>query len=90
MNVAQKCPGVRVGGILHQRRGTSRVLSNEFPKLQHLHLAETQVTDRCLESITKFKCLRTLVVEGAGISKAGVAEIQNALPACEILPDEDW
>ena len=61
-----------------------------FPRLQHLHLAGTQVTNRCLESITKFKCLRTLVVEGTGISKAGVAEIQNALPACEILPDEDW
>ena len=59
-------------------------------ELEHLHLAGIQVIHKCLESLTKFKRLRPRVVEGTGISEEGVAEIQNALPTCEILPNEDW
>lgn len=59
-------------------------------KMQHLHLGNTHITDKSVERLAQLKGLQTLVVEGTRISKAGMTELRNSLPACEIMPDEEW
>ena len=53
-------------------------------ELQALWLNNTHVTDASLTGIARFGKLRRLYLEGTGVTKAGVADLQKALPDCEI------
>jgi serine/threonine protein kinase len=56
-----------------------------FPTLQNLNLLNTQVTDAGLKHLADLRSLGCLDVRGAKVSAAGVAELQKALPKCQIV-----
>ena len=53
-------------------------------QLTLLDLEATQITDVGLKDVAKLKQLKSLVLASTKITKAGVAELQKALPKCEI------
>jgi hypothetical protein len=52
--------------------------------IEILDLRSTKVTDGCVPSIASLPRLRRLLVSGTAISPAGIKEIQEALPNCEV------
>ena len=45
----------------------------------------TKITDTGLKEVAKLKQLKRLFLEGTKVTKAGVAELQKALPKCIII-----
>lgn len=56
-----------------------------LPNLQYLSANSTAITDAGIESIKKMANLTTLEVNRTAITKKGVAEIQFALPNCNVV-----
>jgi len=56
-----------------------------FPKLKRLYLGNTQVTDAGLVNLKGLARLERLDLSGTRVTDAGVAELQKALPNCQIL-----
>jgi hypothetical protein len=52
--------------------------------LQWLDLYNTKVTDAGLKDLAGLKSLQSLAVDGTEVTATGVAELQKALPTCEI------
>ncbi len=71
-------PGTQVtdSGLVHLKR---------FPKLKRLYLGNTQVTDAGLVNLKGLARLERLDLSGTRVTDAGVAELQKALPNCQIL-----
>ena len=60
---------------------------NEVVKMRQLEglgLGDTKITDISLRHIAKLKNLKMLYLTGTKVTGAGVAELQKALPNCEI------
>ena len=52
--------------------------------LETLTLSETQITDAGLVHLVGMTNLQKLIFRGTKVTSAGVAELQKALPNCEI------
>ena len=58
----------------------------DLEKVAYIHLGSTQITDAGLKEVAKLKSLRYLgLFPNSHMTKAGVAELQKALPNCEII-----
>ena len=56
-------------------------------KLAELSLVDCRITDRGLADLTELKQLKLLALDRTGVTLAGVARLQIALPDCEIRSD---
>ena len=56
----------------------------KLQQLVDLRLFRTQITDAGLKDVAKLKHLRLIMLYDTGVTKAGVAQLQKALPKCEI------
>ena len=58
----------------------------KLTNLSVLLLADTKITDAGLEYLKMLENLEMLSLEGTQVTDAGVADLQKALPDCEIIP----
>ena len=52
--------------------------------LQRLDLANTQVTDKCIDDLIAMPALRQVFLRGTKVSAAGVERLKKARPKLEI------
>jgi hypothetical protein len=64
-----------------------RNLAEENQELVELSLVGCRITDQGLEAIAQLKQLKLLALDRTGVTAAGVAGLQIALPECEIRSD---
>ena len=58
----------------------------KLKQLTSLTLRNTEITDASLKEVAKFKQLKYLTLFDTKVTKAGVAQLQKALPKCQIGP----
>ena len=56
----------------------------DFERVRKLDLSNTQITDAGLKEVAKMKQLIVLILDDTKVTKAGVAQLQKALPKCSI------
>ena len=56
-------------------------------ELGELSLVGCRITDEGLKTLAQLKQLRLLVLDRTGVTAAGIARLQLALPECEIRSD---
>ena len=56
-----------------------------FERVRQLDLSNTQITDAGLKEVAKMKQLIVLILDDTTVTKAGVAQLQKALPKCKII-----
>jgi len=56
-----------------------------FERVRQLDLSNTQITDAGLKEVAKMKQLIVLILDDTKVTKAGVAQLQKALPKCKII-----
>ena len=61
-----------------------------LPRLKHLSLIGTSVSDKGLEKLAEFKQMRSLVIStgNATVTSEGLRKLQQALPWCEVKVSE--
>ena len=57
----------------------------KLQKLTRLALEDTNISDASLKNLVKLKRLESLWLYDTNVTKAGAAELQKALPSCEII-----
>ena len=57
----------------------------DFERVRQLDLSNTQITDAGLKEVAKMKQLIVLILDDTKVTKAGVAQLQKALPKCKII-----
>ena len=62
---------------------TGELTNADLANVTGLYLYGTKITYAGLKEVAKLKQLRTLQVQNTKATKAGVAELQKALPKCE-------
>jgi serine/threonine protein kinase len=67
-------------------RGLKRLAAHNR-QLTELSLVECPITDKGLAELSQLRQLRLLAVDRTGVTAAGVARLQRALPECEIRCD---
>ena len=69
--------GITDAGLVHLK---------DLIKLSHLNLSDTQITDAGLVHLKGLTKLERLDLKDTKVTDAGVADLQKALPNCEIIP----
>lgn len=67
----------------------TRYLRVEVEKVAGLSFRGRNLSDESLKDLAKFKGFIFLDLKGTQVTKAGVAELQKALPKCNITSDHD-
>ncbi len=77
--------GPVVGKALREELNVSgELLESDLKKVTHLRLNGLKITDTGLKEMAKLTQLEELWLNDTQVTKAGVAQLQNALPNCEI------
>ena len=63
----------------------ARYYKTGFERVRQLDLSNTQITDAGLKEVAKMKQLIVLILDDTKVTKAGVAQLQKALPKCKII-----
>jgi len=63
----------------------ARYYKTGFEGVRQLDLSNTQITDAGLKEVAKMKQLIVLILDDTKVTKAGVAQLQKALPKCKII-----
>ncbi|MFT5525242.1 MAG: hypothetical protein ACI9HK_003209 [Pirellulaceae bacterium] len=58
-----------------------------FTNLTRLHLADNRIADTSLEQIRVLKNLEYLDLRGTNVTKQAIADLEKALPNCDIISD---
>ena len=83
-----KDPIVRAA-LLMKPVGNTQYLKEELEKVAGLSFRGRNLSDESLKDLAKFKGFIFLDLKGTQVTKAGVAELQKALPKCNITSDHD-
>lgn len=60
-----------------------------FYMLELLDLSKTKITDKGILSLGGLQSLQCIYLDGTDVTEEGVVNLQNHLPACEIISDFD-
>ena len=55
-----------------------------FPRLKHLGISNTSITDDGIEEITRLAALESLDISGTSISSTGVRRLRELFPALQL------